>query len=69
MKNSSRKATLLRLLNQVGQYPGAGLHRTPGEDAAIAIAVGLIARTQLKKLDEVAHDCKKVSEPFWSKQW
>jgi hypothetical protein len=64
----SRKATLLRLLDQLGEYRGIDIHRTPGEEAAIAIAMQLVSETTLKKLDKVAAKADK-SEPFWSKQW
>lgn len=67
-KSKSRKAVLLRLLDGVGNYRGIDLSRTPGEDAAICIAMRLIEDAPLKQLDKAAAKTKN-SEPFWSKQW
>ena len=64
----SRKATLLRVLEEIGEYPGIDVHRTPGEDAAVKIALRLIARTSLRDLDSIAKG-HNFAEPFWSKQW
>ncbi len=68
IRRKSRKATLLRVLAGVGEYRGIEIHRTPGEEAAIAIALTLIQESSLKTLDQAASQVRKA-EPFWSKQW
>jgi hypothetical protein len=64
----SRKATLLRVLDGLGEYRGIDCYRTPGEEAAVRIAMKLVERASLKELDRAASCAEKV-EPFWSKQW
>jgi hypothetical protein len=66
--NKSRKATLLHVLQECGNYEGIEIYRTPGEEAAIQIAARLIERATLKELDAIAKG-RKFAEPFWSKQW
>jgi hypothetical protein len=67
-KLKSRKAQLLRMLEQLGEYRGIECFRTPGEEAAVRIAMSLIEVTSLKDLDYAASRTRKA-EPFWSKQW
>lgn len=67
-KNHSRKATLIRLLGQLGDYEGLDIYVTPGEFAARYIALRLVKNATLEELDQIACD-RKQTEPFWSKQW
>ena len=67
-KRMSRKAVLMTILTEMPLFPGNPIHLTPGEEAAISIALQLIRQATLKQLDEAAARTKK-SEPFWSKQW
>jgi hypothetical protein len=68
MKSKSRKATLLRMLDGIGELRGIECYRTPGQEAAVSIAMYLVENTSLKDLDFAASRTKKA-EPFWSKQW
>lgn len=70
LTNASRKNTLLRMLEDIGNYRGIDIERTPGEECAISIAMQLIKSTSIEELDALVEREKvKFGDVFWEKQW
>ena len=66
--NKSRKATLLHIIEGLGNYPGIEVFRSPGEDCAVAIAIAIIKHTPTAYIDKLSAHVKDA-DWFWQKSW